>query len=429
MSKNILEEAHYVMSNATNNNNKFWRIFRYDDDSCLVEYGRVGDSAQKDEKQFSSTHEAEKFFKTKSKSKVAKGYKKIEILSNTPQTKAIVSDNNLMEVAKKQISTSSSEVQKLIEYFSKVNIHSILESTTMKYNVDSGLFSTPIGIVTKDTVDKARDVLNLMLPYVKDSKLKDPEYIKNLEDYLMLIPKNIGRRFDPESIFKDENDLTAQSGILDALEASIRSVMTQPISDDNEVKVEEKKIFNVKVEILEDEAEFNRINDFFTSKKLNSHASSRYKLNKVYKIEIEHMKKAFDDKGSKLGNIMELWHGTKASNILSILKCGLVMPDPRSSHFCGAMFSLGVYFSDQSTKSLNYATNFWTKGGDTSKTFMFLADVAMGKYFTPSGPRSDLPLAGYDSTFAIGGKSGVQNNEMIVYKLEQCNLKYLCEFV
>jgi hypothetical protein len=29
---------------------------------------------------------------------------------------------------------------------------------------------------------------------------------------------------------------------------------------------------------------------------------------------------------------------------------------------------------------------------------------------------------------AKDGKSGVQNNEMIVYKLEQCNLKYLCEF-
>jgi poly [ADP-ribose] polymerase len=77
---------------------------------------------------------------------------------------------------------------------------------------------------------------------------------------------------------------------------------------------------------------------------------------------------------------------------------------------------------------LNYATNYWTGGGNSSKTFMFLADVAMGKYFTPKGPRSDLPLAGYDSTYAIGGQSGVMNNEMIVYKLEQCNLKYLCEF-
>lgn len=423
----IVEEFHAVMSNAANNNNKFWRIFRYDDNSCKVEFGRVGDSGQVDLKQFASEDLAIKFFNTKSASKLKKGYKKVEIISNNSTT--IVKPNGtLTEVAKKQIDTSSSEVQKLIEYFSTVNIHNILESTTMKYDVDSGLFSTPIGIVTKDTVDKARDVLNNMLPFVKSSDFKSKDYVTLLEDYLMLIPKNIGRRFEPENIFKDEQDLVAQSGILDSLEASIQSVLSKPVDNSSEEKIEEKKIFNVKVEILDDKKEFNRIEEFFKSTKHNYHSSSNLKLKNVYVIDIEHMKKSYESTKDKYGNIMELWHGTKASNILSILKSGLVMPNPKSSHFCGAMYGLGIYFSDQSTKSLNYATNYWTKGGDSSKTFMFLANVAMGKSFTPSGPRSDLPLKDYDSTFAKAGKSGVQNNEMIVYKLEQCNLKYLCEF-
>lgn len=427
MSKTVLQESHHVMSNAENNNNKFWRIFMYEDFSCRVEFGRVGDSGQSKDHPHSSEHSAKAFFDKKCKEKLGKGYKKIEILSNASPAKTIAPNGDLTEVAKKQISTTSSEVQKLIEYFSKVNIHTILESTTMKYNVDSGLFSTPIGIVTKDTVDKARDVLNLMLPYVKANNLKSPDYIKNLEDYLMLIPKNIGRRFNPESIFSCESDLTAQSAILDSLEASIQSVLSTPVVDSDEEVVEEKKIFNVKVEILDDDKEFKRINDFFLSTKLNSHVSSRYKLKKVYKIEIEHMHRAYNERGSKLGNVMELWHGTKASNILSILKGGLVMPNPRSSHFTGSMFGLGAYFSDQSSKSLNYSCGYWDNKRDNNP-FMFIADVAMGKAFTPSGPRSDLPLKGYDSTFAVGGKSGVQNNEMIVYKLEQCNLKYLCEF-
>ena len=59
---------------------------------------------------------------------------------------------------------------------------------------------------------------------------------------------------------------------------------------------------------------------------------------------------------------------------------------------------------------------------------MFLSDVAMGKYYVPSGPSSNLPKKGYDSTFAKAHKSGVMNNEMIVYKLNQCNLTYLVEF-
>lgn len=59
---------------------------------------------------------------------------------------------------------------------------------------------------------------------------------------------------------------------------------------------------------------------------------------------------------------------------------------------------------------------------------MFLLDMAMGKYFVPPGPSDNLPKAGYDSTFAKPGHSGIQNEEMIVYRPSQCNPKYLIEF-
>jgi poly [ADP-ribose] polymerase len=61
---------------------------------------------------------------------------------------------------------------------------------------------------------------------------------------------------------------------------------------------------------------------------------------------------------------------------------------------------------------------------------MFLADVAMGRSFVPSGygSRHSYPAPGYDSTFAKAGQSGIHNNEMIVYSTHQCNLTYLVEF-
>lgn len=426
MAKTVVFESHHVMTNAENNNNKFWRIFRYDDHSTLVEFGRVGDSGQKDEKSFGSESQAIAFCTKKCSEKEKKGYRKVEIMTSNVAVKVSPS-GSLTEVAKKQIQTKSTEVQKLIEYFSQVNIHNILESTNMNYNVDSGLFSTPIGIVTKETVDKARDILIKMDKFALKNDFSKPAYVHLLEDYMMLIPQKIGRKFDPTSIFTSRTDLLKQNDVLDSLEASITSILNATIPAPTDAP-EEKTIFNVSVELLEDKKEFQRIYDFFLSTKHNNHVSAKYKLKKVYCIEINHMKKAYDPVSKKLGNVMELWHGTKASNILSILKSGLVMPNPRASNFTGAMFSVGIYGSDQSTKSLNYATNYWNGHGDSSKTFMFLADFAMGKSFIPSGPRSDLPLKGYDSTFAIGGKSGVQNNEMIVYNTNQVNLKYLCEF-
>ena len=107
---------------------------------------------------------------------------------------------------------------------------------------------------------------------------------------------------------------------------------------------------------------------------------------------------------------------------------GLIIPPERSSHVTGRMFGSGLYFSDQSTKALNYATNFWNSYGSSKRIFMFLADVAMGKYYVPKGWDNRLPKTGYDSTFAKAKISSVRNNEMIVYSTSQANLKYLIEF-
>jgi poly [ADP-ribose] polymerase len=91
------------------------------------------------------------------------------------------------------------------------------------------------------------------------------------------------------------------------------------------------------------------------------------------------------------------------------------------------MFGNGVYFSDQSTKSLNYSFGWWD-GRREENCFMFLCDVAMGREFVPVGPNARLPVPGFDSTFAKAGKSGVLNNEMIVYKTCQIAPRYLVEF-
>jgi poly [ADP-ribose] polymerase len=129
-----------------------------------------------------------------------------------------------------------------------------------------------------------------------------------------------------------------------------------------------------------------------------------------------------------LGNVMRLWHGTRVGNVLSILAKGMYIPPSSASHCTGRMFGNGVYFSDQSTKSLNYAYGYWDGKGSDNHCFMFLFDVIMGKAYTPSSYHGSLPKSGYDSTFAKAGESGVMNNEMIVYNTAQCKPVYLVEF-
>lgn len=429
---NLVKEEMYVCANAAGNNNKFWEIKLYDDFSVHIRNGRVGGNGEiQPPKEFGSMEAAEAFWNTKTKEKLSprKGYTKFKGMLTESSQVNITSSNNLADIALKQIETSSgSETANLIKYLTTKNIHNITSATTITYNADSGLFKTPLGIVTKEGIDEARVLLDNIAPFVKKGDHHNSQFIDYLQDYMQLVPRKIGRKFVPEEIIADMTAIQVENQILDSLDASLQKVLSAPVDDGSGKKTDEPRIFNVKVEVLKDSKVFDHIKDFYNKTRNRMHTSYNLQPKKVYTIEISHMKKAFEERGTKVGNIMELFHGTKTANLLSILKGGLVIPKGHESHVTGAMFSTGLYFSDQSTKSLNYSQGYWSGGSRDNNPYMLIADVAMGRYYVPPGPSNSLPMKGYDSTFAKAHQSGVVNNEMVIYRTEQCNLKYLIEF-
>ncbi len=99
------------------------------------------------------------------------------------------------------------------------------------------------------------------------------------------------------------------------------------------------------------------------------------------------------------------------------------------------MFGSGTYFADDWKKSAGYTSlnnSIWSKGSGgiaSRKAFIFIADVALGQMFIPSGPKGfSGPPTGYHSVFADGGKSGVANNEFILFDMSSIYLRYLVEF-
>ena len=141
------------------------------------------------------------------------------------------------------------------------------------------------------------------------------------------------------------------------------------------------------------------------------------------------MRSAFANKSKEIGNVKQHWHGTKASNLLSIFQQGLIIPPADATQCTGRMFGNGIYGSEQSTKALNYATNYWNPSGESEeRVFMLLCDFAMGKEYHPKSSNRRFPVAGYDSTYVAPGAASTINQESIVYYSEQVNIKYLCEF-
>jgi len=422
----LIKESKRIMSDVDNNNNKFWYISLFNDNSCITEWGRVGKNKQSKVFNHSSLDSAEKFFHKKCKEKDNKGYHELKIVASTGGVVTVKQD--LETIAKRDIATQCLKVNGLVSELAKANIHNIVSNSNITYNNVTGLFETPCGVVTQECVDDARKLLMKIASFVQRNKLTSKSYKNSLNKYLMLIPQDVGMKLNPENLYKDMDDIKAQNDILDSLEVSIQAVVDSNNSKDEDlVKVETPKTFNVEIEHVDDVKIINRVRKKYKETRKDMHVCAHLDVKNVFKIKIPSVHDRFESDGIQIGNVMELWHGTNIANVLSILKGGMIIPNSNASHCTGRMFGDGLYFASSSTKSLNYAYGYWS-GRRNNKCFMFLADVAMGNSYVPKSYNESLPKPGYDSTWAKSGKSGVMNDEFIVYDLKQANLTYLIEF-
>jgi poly [ADP-ribose] polymerase len=418
----VCEQARYVLTDVAQNNNKFWTAELHEDGTVVTRWGRVGDDGQC--KSFPSVGRS--YFESKCREKQGKGYRAVRTLEGTASPTRAASSAEVEILATQQIETNDSETAQLVARLARANVHNILTSTTLNYDTSRGTFSTPLGIVTQDAIEEARRLLTRIGDYVEQDLYVDSGFARAVSDYLMLVPQNIGRgKPDLRRLYPDLQAVQTQNGILDSLEVSLQNALATSESVDETAAPE--KVFHVRLHRVEDSAVIERIRRKYRQTQQGIHACAHLDVKAVYEIEVASMRQAFQEKGRTLGNVWELWHGTKIANLLSILKSGLCVTPPRSAHITGKMFGNGLYFSDQSTKSLNYAFGYWD-GKREENCFMLLCDVAMGMPYTPRSYAETFPKPNYDSTFARAGVSGVGNNEMIVYRNEQVDLKYLVEF-
>jgi len=414
-----------TLTDVKGNNNKYWEGILYENDDVLCRWGRVG-AARGQEKLFEG--KGLKYLETKIRSKIKKGYEEMDAADSPGDVEVkSIKGSGLKAVAKKQIRSSGCKTtDHLIDYLVQVNRHDIQTASGGRISVDDeGLVKTDVGrAVSQPTIAKARDHLVILSKCLAKADWESDAFCDNLNAYMKKIPQKVGaRRGWEKTFFADQAAIQRQGSLLDSMESALKAFQATPIVT---ADGKEEQVFNVELNLISNGKEIDRINKLYRRTQKRMHACAHLKVKNVYSVHIEHMSQAFDRDGAKKNPVWELWHGTRAANLLSILKGGLVIPPSNAAHVCGRMFGNGAYFSDQSTKSLNYAYGYWNGASKDNNCFMFLANVGMGNFYTPRGPQS-FPK-GYDSVYAEGGKSGVQNNEMIVPRVSQCNLTRLIEF-
>lgn len=446
MSKEILHKRFVCVESGYGElgHNKYWYVTVYDNGDVKTEWGRVGDSENKQRssiKNFGSEDkaktEAEKMIKKKMKGKKGKNgqqdsvYSEVEVAGIVQSTGTKVTSKNLEKQAAEQIANGDQVIEKLIIELARENVHNITNNTTMKYDATTGLFSTPLGVIGQSSIDKARHTLASIREVIEKKEFDNPKSVKLIDEYMRLVPQDTGRKRPTiQLVCGSISEINKQSSILDSLQASVDMLNKPKKKEDSTL---EQKIWDIVFKECNDSREIERIKKFYNKTRQGRHISSGLSIKRVFEFKHNNMNNMFKNrskswkKDGKKDNIWQLWHGTRVGNVLSIMAKGMIIPPSNAGYCTGRMYGDGLYFSDQSTKSLNYSQGYWS-GTRENKCFMFLVDVAMGKTCTPKTWGNKFPVVGYDSTFAKGGVSGVMNNEMIVYNTNQANPVYLIEF-
>lgn len=356
-------------------------------------------------------------------------YEIVDVFSPTVGSENVVGKNTKtveVKLAKKDVvySYSHPEVSRIIKQIVDENIHNISSLTSLK--LTSNGFETPLGPVTKEHIQKAREPLDTLKNLLVDDKLNpDLKSVKeNNSKYFSLIPHNFGHKIVQEDWILDVKKLSEEYELLDNLETAVQ--MSSSLQNSSK----QKNALGSDIELLEDQHEIDRIQKYIVESKASNHRNLdvwKWKPKKVFKIRIPEERTRFEKLEKKIDNKRELFHGSKNCNILSILKSGLIIPPVNGGQVTGRMFGDSLYFADNSTKSLNYSVGFWNSNNNNkhSNTFLFLANVYLGKEYIVYNPTSSLPK-GYDSMHAKKGSS-LYNDEYMVYKLSQATLTYLVE--
>lgn len=374
-------------------------------------------------------------------------------------------------VAKAVATTTGSKVKKIDTDADTIKLMSDLNVATVAYT--KGQMADD-AIPTQSGIDQGRAIMQearkciVRIGSVLDDQVNDKELNQLTRDLYSLIPKKKNRGAAASTWILSAQNIDEWSLDLDAFESALKS------GDAVEVRSDPFGGMSIKMHALgQQTTEGEFIRSWMIGATRNVHGHRSMKIKNVWFVERSgdvdrldaaqkeiidskqrtterplHQPKdrpdlSRDDKKKFLqSNTNLMFHGTRSVNVSGILRESLRLPNQLVGVVTnGAMFGPGLYWADDWGKSANYCSTsggLYSRGGGAVSgrgSFMFVADVALGKChvasgasgFTkaPAGHHSVFGKAGHTSSW---GSSSLMNNEFIVYKDTQNRLRYLVEF-
>ena len=396
-----------------NNHNKYYIIMENDDYSIDVTYGRVGGSEQ-----HHHYDPYEKDFDSLKWSKEDKGYidvthlheSTVEVKTETTEYKPIKNEaiNNMIQEIR------DASVQFMKKYYT---------------------------VKAQDVTQKMIDEAYVVIQQLKDNTTNTYRFNRQLEDLFNKVPRKMNKV--SEYIAKDEKDfdkiIEREEELLDSLEKIVQSqksdVKNNQKAKSNQTILEANDLVIRPVTFEEEDYILQKLKEKTTQGRSNEDNYIR-----AYRVDNKQTEKAFkafckDNKLKTHKGTHFYFHGTKFENLWSIFKTGLTV-NPKAAT-TGKAFGNGIYFAEQSEKSLGY-TNIagkskWGVSGNRNTSYLLMYEVATGKSEIAHNCHrytlKEITAKGCQSVYAPDRGHGgcFYNSEIMVYKDDQCTIRYMIE--
>lgn len=385
------------------NNNKYYDMLE-EGSNLYVTYGRVGVTEQK------KTYPASRWDSIY-KSKVKKGY------TDVTELRCEVATVDFQGISDNTISSFVNELQGYAK-----------GSVAKNYTIASEA-------VTQQQVDEAQKLLDKLSKLSSKIRIDKVEFNKLLIDLYQVIPRRM-KKVQNHLLGSDKAEWKKRAKEIVEEEQNTLDVMAGQVKVNTVQKTQKKNdkktiLDAMGLEILPVSEEDVKIIKRELGGIKNQYVRAFKVVNKRTQSRFDNFVEKAKNKKTKL-----FWHGSRNENWWSIIDSGLVLR-PSNAVKTGSMFGKGLYAADRARKSLGYTSlqgSYWARGS-SRKGFMALYDVHLGNQLVVSrheGWMSSLDhkklqkKGNYDSLFAKKGQS-LYNNEYVVYREEQMNIRFIVE--
>jgi len=375
---------------------------------CIyTENGRMGKTPQRRGRYFSSRYQAESDYRQILREKTGKGYHQIDVDDgfgfSTPASVTVKKTTT-----KQDLSAINDKVLRLIGK---------LYQDATSYLVKS--VETPLGKINSSQVKKGLEIL-ARIEDLLDSGSHGYSLDRYTDEFYSTIPVTFGTKVDYQKfLINNYAKLNEKKDLLGVMNSIVQ------VQDSLEKTLDDKyKALKITLKCLSNRTKEYKHIKSMVDQSHSSHHRFGIKVEEIFKIEDMVGHDTFNP--LKVGT-MELFHGSRSENILSIMQNGLKIK-PKSAVHTGSMFGSGIYFASEVSKSANYCWGF-NGGSKNDSYYMFVCEVATGKIKDFAHAQTHLSSApyGYNSVRGIKGSS-LLHDEYIVYKESQVKVKYIIEF-